>query len=968
MTKIYKGSEWRKWDLHVHTPFSIYQRFGNNDAETWEKYIKDLEDLSKDFAVIGVNDYLFLDGYEKLKAEQTNNSRLANLKLLPVVEFRIDKFAGINFEQLKRINLHVIFSDDVTIETIQSQFLNTLEQSYFLGSGEPWTRAITRQSVEELGKEIKSKIPATELHKYDSDLTEGFNNLNVKEDNIFESLNKDCFKGKYLIAIGKTEWGELKWSDSSIATKKSIINRADIVFTASKSVEDFGKAKIQLTNQGVNDLLLDCSDAHYLSTETDKDRIGNCFTWIKADPIFEGLRQILYEPNHRLKIQQEKPDYKEEKLVIEMVKFTSPNSTFTPEPIYLNDNLNVIIGGKSSGKSILLFNIAKTLLTDRSDMGPLKFKDTEDSKYKYLYELNDFDPDFDFEVVLKSGSKQSIHRADDVPSVLSDIKYIPQNYLSNLVDRSRKQGYTLKTLIRNLILEDDSYKTIYSDFVSKVQGNDAKRNNLIEEYFQLKVNITAQEQELMQKGDKDAIAASIISSQQQIQKLNEESGLRAEQIAEYTLYNDELNQINITYGKLVSDYKKLIAFHQELSDTLSNIETKKQELLESLEIEAVKQEFGAKYSFIKNAIASAEEAYKLLETNEANTLVSESSIRRMSQDGAKRKLELEILLKPFQEKQKSKAQIPILEKSIQEDSQKLSVIQKLTTEIGVNTTNLNRKKASIFELYAANFKEYEHVINAFEPRVKSIEGEDEKLEIQGVIKYNFPKFRKSLEQVTDLRRFNEKSLNISTDTNTALSGFSFGGIESDIKDLFEKIENGTHPLKKATAMEAIKKIFTDHFFDHWEVTSEGDTIHNMSTGKASFVLLKLIIKLSKAKAPILIDQPEDNLDNRSVSNDLVTYLRDKKIDRQIIIVTHNPNIVVNADAENIIVANQNGQNGTDSSSPYKFDYINGSLENSFPKNAAEEDILKSMGIREHIAEIVEGGKDAFKKREEKYGF
>ena len=180
ITKAKKGSEWRKWDLHVHTPFSIYQRFGNNDVDTWEKYIKELENLPTDFAVIGVNDYLFMDGYAKLKQEQDSNSRLKNLKLLPVVEFRIEKFAGINFEQLKRINLHVIFSDEIPIETIQSQFLNTLEQSYFLESGQAWTRAITPQSVEELGKQIKATIPATELHKYGSDLTEGFNNLNVK--------------------------------------------------------------------------------------------------------------------------------------------------------------------------------------------------------------------------------------------------------------------------------------------------------------------------------------------------------------------------------------------------------------------------------------------------------------------------------------------------------------------------------------------------------------------------------------------------------------------------------------------------------------------------------------------------------------------------------------------------------------------------------------------------------------------
>jgi predicted ATP-dependent endonuclease of OLD family len=189
-----------------------------------------------------------------------------------------------------------------------------------------------------------------------------------------------------------------------------------------------------------------------------------------------------------------------------------------------------------------------------------------------------------------------------------------------------------------------------------------------------------------------------------------------------------------------------------------------------------------------------------------------------------------------------------------------------------------------------------------------------------------------------------------------------------LRNLFEKIERKELLTKGSNSVtDAIKKIFTDFFYDHWDVESQGDDIHAMSTGKASFVLLKLIIKLSKDNGPILIDQPEDNLDNRSISKELVKFLKEKKKERQIILVTHNPNIVVNADAENIIVANQKGQNDTESSSKFQFDYINGALENTFT-NHKNKDLLKSMGIREHIAEVVEGGKEAFKKREEKYGF
>ena len=141
-TKYPKGSEWRKWDLHVHTPLSIFQNYGDNSSETWEKYISDLENLPPDFAVVGINDYMFLDGYEKLLKEQSENGRLSNLKLFPVVEFRIEKFAGVDFGSFKRINLHVIFSDEISVETIKSQFLDTLQQNYKIDGGSAWERAI----------------------------------------------------------------------------------------------------------------------------------------------------------------------------------------------------------------------------------------------------------------------------------------------------------------------------------------------------------------------------------------------------------------------------------------------------------------------------------------------------------------------------------------------------------------------------------------------------------------------------------------------------------------------------------------------------------------------------------------------------------------------------------------------------------------------------------------------------------
>ena len=85
-------------------------------------------------------------------------------------------------------------------------------------------------------------------------------------------------------------------------------------------------------------------------------------------------------------------------------------------------------------------------------------------------------------------------------------------------------------------------------------------------------------------------------------------------------------------------------------------------------------------------------------------------------------------------------------------------------------------------------------------------------------------------------------------------------------------------------------------------------------------------------------------------------------------MSHNANVAVGADAECVIVANQDGQDDTKGNRKYKFEYITGALENSLPINDSERGILYQMGIREHVCEILEGGKEAFKKREKKYDF
>ena len=112
------GCEWNRWDLHVHTPESIVH--GYPGADPWDAFLSDLAALP-DGTVIGINDYLFVDGYKRVSSER-GLGNLPNLgRLFPVIELRTDNLVGTD-GHLNRINLHAIFSDSLQADEIIGQF------------------------------------------------------------------------------------------------------------------------------------------------------------------------------------------------------------------------------------------------------------------------------------------------------------------------------------------------------------------------------------------------------------------------------------------------------------------------------------------------------------------------------------------------------------------------------------------------------------------------------------------------------------------------------------------------------------------------------------------------------------------------------------------------------------------------------------------------------------------------------
>lgn len=145
----------------------------------------------------------------------------------------------------------------------------------------------------------------------------------------------------------------------------------------------------------------------------------------------------------------------------------------------------------------------------------------------------------------------------------------------------------------------------------------------------------------------------------------------------------------------------------------------------------------------------------------------------------------------------------------------------------------------------------------------------------------------------------------------------------------------------------------------------GFSLSSMTPGKQALFALTLILNESQEPWPLLIDQPEDDLDSRSIYDTIVPYLTKRKRERQIIMVSHNPNLVIGADSEEVIVANRHGADRPNTGAQ-TFEYLTGSLEHSQARIDTSPTVLGRLGIREHACEILDGGEEAFQKRREKY--
>jgi ABC-type lipoprotein export system ATPase subunit len=1003
-----RGSEWGRWDLHVHTPASIVQHYGKGGVDPWDAFISDVEALPPELRVLGINDYLFLDGYRQVRSEH-RAGRMQNIGLfLPVIELRLNHFGGTD-TQLSRANLHVIFSDELDADVIQAQFVNGLKCDLsLLPSDDPapqWASMVNRKSLEALGAAVKRALPESQRANASSDLKEGFNSYNVSFDAVLKLLENPVFKNRHLLALGKAEWADQKWKMQSAAFKRTLINRVHFVFTAAETPADFTRARAQLIEAGVNDKLIDGSDAHYVSTTPGvTTRLGNSMTWINALPTFEGLRHAYHEFDTRVFV----GDMPEK---LESTRSHSTNHidriqirlgddrTATPSfdnNIPLNPGFVAIVGNKGRGKSAL------------TDILGLLGDSRRSEHYSFLTNTRFRDPKHNLaarhEATATWLSGRTVERSldsDRDPAATEAVQYLPQSFLETVCNEGpgsddlfteelgqvifahvpevqRMGATTLSELIqmrtgatqrRLEILRGELATTVAQILELEAKLNPQARkllgNRLKEKQAELDAHAALKPAAVAPPGEHPDPASEL---EVRIEQVRRDIGALEDELRKIqTEANDKsrlldraqelAREVDNLHHQVTSFFARVTPIATELGLELNNLVTFNVTLtaLEGLTKKLGEQKAAAlaKLSITTDGTPAnrAEEARASLSEFEAALDAPQRAYQAfLSETAAWEKQRREIIgsagtpdsLKYLQHRVRELGEAPArldelrgrrAEQSLEIHDQLLEIASRLR-ELYAPVQAFIDDHPVVRDRFSLSF-EVTIVETGFADQLFAMVNRQVNGSFAGTEDGSA-----RLAQAIAATDFNDR----------AAVGTFLAAVDDDLRfdnrpGRKKKPTGVTEQLRKgATALRVYELIYgLEYLTPEFWLHSDARPISQLSPGQRGTLLLLFYLLVDKSKRPIILDQPEENLDNQTVHELLVPAIAEARKSRQVVAVTHNPNLAVVGDADQVIVAEMTAD---------QFRYMSGAIED--PE------------INGRIVAILEGTWPAFENRRDKY--
>ncbi len=950
-----RGSEWRRWDPHVHTPDTAR----NDQFGTWDEYLEAINAQSA-VRVIGVTDYFLFSNYSKLKQYATNGKLPKVDLLIPNVEFRIapptDKATALNIHLL-------VCPDDPEHEQKLHNAFARLTWDY---GGDNYS-CVPDQLIA-LGKAVNPSITDERAA-----LEEGVMQFKID----FSTLRKWYRKESWLMAnsIVVTAAGNDGLSgfykDGAWAGWRDEITRfSQALFSGRPGEREFwlcrrSKDDIETVMRlGGMKPCLHGSDAHKIDDLfcPAEDR----FCWIKADPTFEGLRQVLYEPESRVHIGPSPPLYHDEARVIRNVRLSHSGGWFDDVEIPLNAGLVSIIGQKGSGKSAFAELIAFAAGSWATEEKGSFLRRAGAHLQQATIELEWADGKVTSQVLgnehkddraVRYLSQRFVehlcaddHVGDELVEEIENVifSYIEPSDTLNAssfqelralrTDSTRTEGERLREDIKRLIREDCDLRDKAAKLMekkSKIKTLDNERNGLEKQLPKAKTKEEQKAQERLQ--EKRTILAT----------LQKEAGEDKHKLQKITDIRTSLTsftaRLHRFYTGLAPTLKEIGIADTDLfvyrpsfpGDTEKPLAAREKEIRESIRVRDGDKEKPAAGSI--RAIAKEIEALAKQESADKakSTRIEEIQKRIAAIDTEAGRIDNEI----------QQIEGP--------DKQRLAAIASERTEAyKAYFENLKTERDTLEGLYAP-------VTARLKSNASFAQEQDLEFSIRWEVdlKTWLERGGALFDQRTTIPYGTMTDLTKAAET-ILVPAWASGDpeqIEPAIGEFLAPFHDTALPSSSyrrtsVTNRDILEWLYeTEHIRLSYGLKYNGTELEKLSPGTKGIVLLILYLGMDVADTrPLIVDQPDENLDNESIYELLTEYFKQAKERRQILLITHNPNLVVNGDSEQVIVATCNRR------------------EDGFPHISYSSGSLENPDIRTIVCRILEGGSTAFRKREKRY--
>ncbi len=980
---ITRGSEWHRWEPHIHGPGTLLNdQFGG--ADPWEAYLTELESCEPKIKALAITDYYTTDVYCEV-VSRWKTGRLPNVELLfPNIELRLEVMAKKGY-----VNLHLLVSPEDPKHLEETQRL--LRQLTFAAHGDTYN--CTRDDLIRLGKAADQTINdnckalefgATQFRVTFADLKSAFQ-------------GSDWAKQNILIAVaGAQDDGTSGLRQASDQTVRQEIEKfAHIIFASSTAQREFWLGQrvisgdeLQFRYNGRKPCLHG-SDAHDHASIGRPE--GDRFSWVKGAPTFDSLRQACIDPKGRAHVGSEPPKAAMPSQVIAQVDIESAPWAAT-NSVPLNSGLVAIIGARGSGKTAL----ADIIAAGCDAISASARVADEDISSSFLVRARPLVGEAKVKLTWGSGepSRRHLDRRDaDDATAYPRARYLSQQFVEELCSaKGASEG-----LVREI--ERVIFEAHAEEGRDGAYSFDELRDQRMLRYQQGRRReaeaIAATSDRIAEELDKEALVTGLMSQVAAKEVLI--TGYTADlsklvikgtevQVQRHTDLAEAVQTLTVRVNALGSQRRSFVA----MQDEAANMRTAKApEMLR----QAVARHPGSGLStqqwndFLlvhKGDVDSALKNYIALVDQETAKLngvapsAADPSVPLIPTGVKLDQTQLAVL----------KAEMARIEKLISADtviqSQYAALSKKISTEktaLQTLKTRLNdamgaadrrkglqqEREAAYGRLFAAVISEQNALVTLYAPLMGRLAA------MSGTLKRLSFKVSR-IADVTEWANAGEKGL---IDCRRAGDFYGVGTLErvvrSELKLIWETgsadqvqaamtafiashhkalLAHAPHaPADQEVRRQWLKRFAqwlfsTDHISVRYEILYDGTDIRKLSPGTRGIVLLLLYLSLDDVDdRPLIIDQPEENLDPKSVFDELVSLFIEAKSKRQVIIVTHNANLVINTDADQIIVAEATPP--SDGGLP-SFTYVAGGLEDA--------------GIRKVVCDILEGGEKAFRER------